>query len=654
MNPLVTIITPTYNRGAFLRETVESILSQAYSPLEYIVINDGSTDDTLEILAPYTGRIRIYSHDNIGENPTVNRGFELANGDLICVVNSDDPLLPGAVEEAVSALKDNPDAVVAYPDWNIIGPDSEVIGTNTLPECDVTTILRTFNCGLGPGAFIRRSALDVTGPRDTQYKYAGDAELWLRLALVGRLHHIPRILATHREHPDSLSVADRGPKITVELKRMVDKTFDHPDLPANLLRDRDIVYAIAHRGLAKYCEQQPWNRLIHLALGAGYAFRFYTLHELRKQRRRLALAPIKLCLVIGRMAIDIVSAVSGDGPASRSQKFAIVSYYLPPMWSGGAVVLGRILGGIDPGKYCLVSRFDHAAADSVDFIIRLPAPYHHVPGAMFMPGSASRIVDWLHAGVQIVTRAWKIARVLKKEGVEAVVVTTGDLVELPAAFVAARLCGVRYYAYLFDDFISQWWNIDRALEMATRLEGLVLRRANGIIAPNEFMVQEIQTRYGRDAAIVRNPCADEIRSKPDKGFGKNYRAPIEIVFTGAVYHVNLDAIELLIEAIERIDDIDFRLVLYTAQQEALKAQGIDGEKVAIRGHMPPAEIAEVHANADVLLIPFTFDERAATLIRTSATGKLADYLASGRPVLSGSRRQLRGRLLAEAWLWVRG
>ena len=370
--------------------------------------------------------------------------------------------------------------------------------------------------------------------------------MWLRLALVGRLHHIPETLATHREHLDSLSVSDRGPKITSELKRMTDKTFARPDLPADLRRDPEFVYANVHGGLAKYCERQPWTKFAHRCLALGYKLRFLTPRAPRIAARQVGLWAIKSYFAIGRLLIDRLDSRSGEDDSSASREFALISYYLPPMWSGGAVVLGRILGGIDPSKYCLVSRFNHAGGNSADFIAPLPAPYHHVPGAMFMPSSRNRILDWIHAGVQIVVRSWKLARVLKKEGIDAVVVTTGDLVELPAAFVAARLCGARYYVYLFDDFISQWWNLDRALEMATRLEGLLLHRASGIIATNEFMAREIQARYGLDAAIVRNPCAKENRANPVKVSDKNNNAPVEIVFTGAVYHVNLGAIELLI------------------------------------------------------------------------------------------------------------
>src|SRR5882762_9777707 len=108
--PLVTIITPTYNRADLLMETIESVLSQDYPNIEYIVLDDGSTDGTEEKVKGQRSKFksdkvfRFYSQENKGETKTVNRGFSLASGEIICVVSSDDPLLPGAVSAAVSFL----------------------------------------------------------------------------------------------------------------------------------------------------------------------------------------------------------------------------------------------------------------------------------------------------------------------------------------------------------------------------------------------------------------------------------------------------------------------------------------------------------------------------------------------------------------------
>ncbi len=92
--PLVSVVTAAYNRASFLPETIESILSQSYPNIEYIVLDDGSADNTREVLARYDGRIRWESHPNMGESLTVNKGWNMARGDLVMTVNSDDPFCP--------------------------------------------------------------------------------------------------------------------------------------------------------------------------------------------------------------------------------------------------------------------------------------------------------------------------------------------------------------------------------------------------------------------------------------------------------------------------------------------------------------------------------------------------------------------------------
>ena len=139
---LVTIITPTYNRADLLPETIESILDQDYPFIEYLILDDGSTDDTQAVLKRYGDRIKTAHHPNMGETATVNRGFDLATGDLVCVVSSDDPLLPGAVRRMVEAFDAAPDALAAYPDWAEIGPRGEFLRTQRLPEYDFRSMIQ--------------------------------------------------------------------------------------------------------------------------------------------------------------------------------------------------------------------------------------------------------------------------------------------------------------------------------------------------------------------------------------------------------------------------------------------------------------------------------------------------------------------------------
>ncbi len=262
--PLVTVITPAYNRASFLDETVNSILSQDYPNIEYIVLDDGSRDNTREVMEKYRDQVIFESHPNMGETRTVNKGFGMAHGEIVCVVNSDDPLLSGAIHAGVEALQSNPDALVAYLDWNEIGPDSSLIRCMQLPDYDIESMLTTFNVGMGPGVFIRRSTIERFGVRDPQFNYVGDLEFWFRLALNGRLAHIPSALATHRMHPGAASVTDQGAKMADELVRMVQKIYSFDEIPPRVQRIRRHVLSNAHFVATFYCGDDRKARNRHL------------------------------------------------------------------------------------------------------------------------------------------------------------------------------------------------------------------------------------------------------------------------------------------------------------------------------------------------------------------------------------------------------
>src|SRR3982751_2178405 len=112
MTPLVTFITATYNGADYLRETIDSILAQTYPNIEYIVLDDGSTDNTIEILESYGDRIKWESHPNMGETRTMNKGDRMAKGDYIIAVSADDPMKPNLAEISVQVMEAHPDALV--------------------------------------------------------------------------------------------------------------------------------------------------------------------------------------------------------------------------------------------------------------------------------------------------------------------------------------------------------------------------------------------------------------------------------------------------------------------------------------------------------------------------------------------------------------
>jgi glycosyltransferase involved in cell wall biosynthesis len=261
--PPVSIITPAYNQASFLDETIQSVLSQDYPNLEYIILDDGSKDNTLEVLVRYGSRIRLESHENMGEALTVNKGFQLAKGDIICVVNADDPLLPGAVKEAVSFLAERPEILVAYPDWYYISDRSGFLHLEKVAEYDYVFMVSRHRCIVGPGAFMRKQAIDLTGGRDPQFKFVGDFDFWLRLGLHGSFARIPKALATFRIHTSSTSLAMKGSRMAREDIRLIKKFFSLSDLPREVRRVRMKAFSAAHLHASRVSGKAFFARATH-------------------------------------------------------------------------------------------------------------------------------------------------------------------------------------------------------------------------------------------------------------------------------------------------------------------------------------------------------------------------------------------------------
>jgi glycosyltransferase involved in cell wall biosynthesis len=234
-------------------------------------LDDGSIDTTAQILKKYTGRIIWETHQNIGETRTVNKGFRMASGEVVCVINSDDPMLKDSIQSGVEALLKYPDALAAYPDWDEIDVNSKLIMHRVLPEYNIMNMLTDFNVAVGPGVFIRRSAIEKYGGRDERFKYVGDLEYWFRLALHGQIVHIPSPLATHRVHPGAASVAEQGARMADELIEMLDKIFASDILADNVRLLHRKIYSQAHYVATSYCGRNQKAYFKHLLL----SFRYY-------------------------------------------------------------------------------------------------------------------------------------------------------------------------------------------------------------------------------------------------------------------------------------------------------------------------------------------------------------------------------------------
>ena len=234
----ITVITPVFNGEKYIKETIDSVLDAiANLNIEYLVIDDGSTDKTFEILQTYNQKIRVIRQANQGESSAVNAGFQNALGDFVVVVSADDPLISGAIfDNVVEFFESNPKIVVWYPNWNMIDHEGKFMRTVYVDEYSDEKLIGRFVCLPGPGAFIKKSAALQIGGRRKKWKYVGDYDFWLRISRVGQLRKRDEVLAQWRFHDDSASIANRGLEMYRERIEVIDEFIEQFQVKKDLAR----------------------------------------------------------------------------------------------------------------------------------------------------------------------------------------------------------------------------------------------------------------------------------------------------------------------------------------------------------------------------------------------------------------------------------
>lgn len=207
--PLVSIVTPSYNQGQFLKRTIESVLNQTYPNIEYIVIDGGSTDGSADTLRSYGDRFEWISEPDRGQADAINKGFARSRGEIRAYLNSDDVLLPDAVEKAVAHFQQHPDCDLVYGRAYYIDEQDQITGMYNTAAYSFGRLMKDC-CICQPAAFWRTRIAKKIDPFNDRLNYALDYEYWLRIDRAGgRIEHIYDALASSRLYPETKTLSAR-------------------------------------------------------------------------------------------------------------------------------------------------------------------------------------------------------------------------------------------------------------------------------------------------------------------------------------------------------------------------------------------------------------------------------------------------------------
>lgn len=202
----VSIITPSYNQGQFIERTILSVLNQSYKHIEYILIDGGSTDNTMEIVEKYRDRIHVIVHEkDKGQSDAINKGFKLATGSLVGWINSDDILYANCVEKIVYMATLHPEGSIYYPGMiDLINSQDEKTGEIKKYITNKSTLTQKDYCLIQQGSFYSLGIVKEVNYLDPEKHYCMDLDLWLKLLDKGRIYYYDKApLAAFRLWEDS-------------------------------------------------------------------------------------------------------------------------------------------------------------------------------------------------------------------------------------------------------------------------------------------------------------------------------------------------------------------------------------------------------------------------------------------------------------------
>lgn len=210
LQPLISIITPTFNRAGYLSMAIESVLAQTTDNFEMLIVDDGSEDNTREVVEAFQAtdpRIRYFYQANQGQSIARNRGVQEAKGEFICFLDSDNAWYPHKLERSISEFEAHPDADVVYSDYMVIDEKGQELGPNRMKRYSgfITAELLRDNFVTINTTMTRKACFDELGGFEPEDRLAEDYGLWLRFSTRYRFHYVPEVLGYYRVMDNQIS-----------------------------------------------------------------------------------------------------------------------------------------------------------------------------------------------------------------------------------------------------------------------------------------------------------------------------------------------------------------------------------------------------------------------------------------------------------------